>query len=123
MRQEFLRQDGLTRTPPGCQVDHIVPLAKGGTDSVGNLQLLCGPALKTKEARELRQLTPPGTHRRARRDREPLTLLWCGACTAPTGRKGGSGATISVVMSMGELRQHSSRACCYSRVCHFRHKA
>jgi len=53
VRRTFLRQQGLSGTPKDCQVDHIVPLAKGGSDTVGNLQLLCGPALKAKEAEEL----------------------------------------------------------------------
>jgi 5-methylcytosine-specific restriction endonuclease McrA len=31
--------------------DHIVPLAKGGTDDEGNIQCLCGPChdIKTRE--------------------------------------------------------------------------
>lgn len=42
------------RTPPGCEVDHIVPLAKGGADVPANMQLLGGEALREKEATELR---------------------------------------------------------------------
>jgi 5-methylcytosine-specific restriction endonuclease McrA len=44
----------LKRTPKGCQVDHIKPLAKGGKDEPTNMQLLCGDALKQKEATELK---------------------------------------------------------------------
>ena len=53
-RMSFLRSNGLTHTPTGCQVDHIVPLAKGGADSPSNMQLLCGAALREKERTELR---------------------------------------------------------------------
>jgi 5-methylcytosine-specific restriction endonuclease McrA len=48
-----LRSLGLTHTPTGGQVDHVVPLAKGGPDQAGNLQLLCGAALRAKKASEL----------------------------------------------------------------------
>jgi len=53
-RRTFLKSKGLTHTPKGCQVDHIVPLAKGGKDTPNNMQLLCGGALKAKEATELK---------------------------------------------------------------------
>ena len=55
VRRRFLKAHGLTHTPTGCQVDHIVPLAKGGADELANLQLLCGAALEEKERRELRE--------------------------------------------------------------------
>jgi hypothetical protein len=45
---------GLTRTPPGCQVDHLIPLAKGGPDVPAKMQIFCGEALRDKEAPELR---------------------------------------------------------------------
>ncbi len=51
-RQKFLRSHGLTRTPPGMQVDHIVPLAKGGKDTASNIQLI--PKDSPKERDELR---------------------------------------------------------------------
>jgi hypothetical protein len=53
-RERFLLAHGLAHTPPGCQVDHVVPLAKGGPDVPSNMQLLCGEALREKEAAELR---------------------------------------------------------------------
>jgi HNH endonuclease len=39
-RSAFLKSKSLKRTPKGCQVDHIKPLAKGGKDEAGNMQLL-----------------------------------------------------------------------------------
>lgn len=51
-RQKFLRSHGLTRTPPGMQVDHTVPLAKGGQDKASNMQLI--PKDSAKERSELR---------------------------------------------------------------------
>ena len=36
----FLRQHGFERTPPGYQVDHIIPLCAGGLDTPENMQLL-----------------------------------------------------------------------------------
>ena len=53
-RRRFLKAQGLTRTPAGCQVDHVVPLAKGGADDPANMQLLCGAALEAKERTELK---------------------------------------------------------------------
>lgn len=41
----------------GGEVDHIVPLCKGGTNASGNLQLLCKSCHGTKDAR-LRRETP-----------------------------------------------------------------
>ncbi len=39
-KSEFLRQRGLTKTPPGYQIDHVQPLNKGGADTPQNMQLL-----------------------------------------------------------------------------------
>lgn len=33
------------------QVDHVVPIARGGTNVLGNLQALCGPCNNAKGAR------------------------------------------------------------------------
>lgn len=38
--ESFLRQHGFKRTPPGYEVDHIIPLCAGGKDSPENMQLL-----------------------------------------------------------------------------------
>ncbi len=48
----YLKTIGLTKTPKGCQVDHIIPLHCGGPDRVENLQLICGASLKAKEKAE-----------------------------------------------------------------------
>ena len=48
----YLKSINLTKTPKGCQVDHVIPLHCGGPDIVENLQLICGPSLKAKEKYE-----------------------------------------------------------------------
>ena len=53
-RRQFLKSQGLDHTPAGCQVDHVTPLSKGGRDDPGNMQLLCGDALRAKERSERR---------------------------------------------------------------------
>jgi 5-methylcytosine-specific restriction protein A len=40
------------RTSVGHEVDHIIPLWKGGTDDDDNKELLCRECHKTKSARE-----------------------------------------------------------------------
>lgn len=52
VRTAYLESIGLTRTPKGCQVDHVIALACGGPDIIENLQLICGPSLKAKEKHE-----------------------------------------------------------------------
>lgn len=51
-RMKFLRSLGLIHTPPGMQVDHIVPLSKGGADKTWNMQLI--PKDSAKERNELK---------------------------------------------------------------------
>lgn len=50
----FLRQQGLARTPPGYEVDHIMPLCAGGKDSPENMQLLTKEQHKAKTRDDLR---------------------------------------------------------------------
>ena len=40
VRSEYLRSQGYSSTPAGYQVDHIVPLSRGGADATYNMQLL-----------------------------------------------------------------------------------
>ena len=51
----FLRQQGLARTPPGYEVDHIMPLCAGGKDSPENMQLLTKEQHKAKTRDDLRR--------------------------------------------------------------------
>jgi hypothetical protein len=39
-KEEFLRQNGLSKVPNGYEVDHIIPLYAGGSDTPGNMRLL-----------------------------------------------------------------------------------
>lgn len=50
----FLRQLGLTRVPPGMNVDHIRPLSQGGSDTPSNMQLISVEAHHQKTAAERR---------------------------------------------------------------------
>lgn len=52
VRQEFLRSQGYDKTPYGYEVDHIVPLHKGGADATWNMQLLPKDLHRQKTARE-----------------------------------------------------------------------
>ena len=53
VRQEFLRQQGYSSTPSGYEVDHVVPLSRGGSDSTYNMQLLPITVHDTKTRMEL----------------------------------------------------------------------
>lgn len=50
--QECKRNDRLR---PACEVDHILPVWKGGTDDDGNLESLCHGCHATKTAVEQRE--------------------------------------------------------------------
>lgn len=52
VRAAFLRAHGLTKTPKGCQVDHLMPLMFNGMDQPENLCLVCGDRLIAKEKAE-----------------------------------------------------------------------
>lgn len=50
--ERFLKKEGLTKTPKGKEVDHKIPLADGGSDTVRNMQLLTVKQHAIKTARE-----------------------------------------------------------------------
>ncbi len=50
--ERFLKKEGLTKIPKGKEVDHKVPLADGGSDTVRNMQLLTEKQHAIKTARE-----------------------------------------------------------------------
>ncbi len=52
---QFLAQRGLSRIPPGQNIDHIRPLSQGGSDTPSNMQLLSVEAHHQKTAAERRQ--------------------------------------------------------------------
>lgn len=56
LREHPLCAACLAKTPPlvtaAIEVDHVVPLWKGGADDESNYQSLCGPDSKAKTARE-----------------------------------------------------------------------
>ncbi|HXG06053.1 MAG TPA: HNH endonuclease signature motif containing protein [Nitrososphaera sp.] len=51
-KKEFLKSQGYKKTPSGYEVDHIVPLSKGGADKPYNMQLLPKEVHKQKTANE-----------------------------------------------------------------------
>ncbi len=52
VRSEFLSQRGYSSTPAGYQVDHVVPLSRGGADATYNMQLLPTSVHRAKTAQE-----------------------------------------------------------------------
>jgi len=62
--KRFLKKKGLTKAPPGKQVDHIKPLEDGGSDTVRNLQLL--PKKSTRKKPAVRQRPARGRKERSR---------------------------------------------------------
>lgn len=51
-KKAFLRSRGYSDTPPGYEIDHIIPLSQGGSDAPYNMQLLTVRQHKAKTARE-----------------------------------------------------------------------
>lgn len=54
-RQRFLKKKGLKKVPRGKQIDHKVPLSKGGSDSLRNLRLIKKKTHKQKTRKEARR--------------------------------------------------------------------
>jgi len=54
-RNYYLKSRGLRDVPPGYEVDHIVPLSKGGSDQSWNMQLLPKYMHKLKSSSEKRR--------------------------------------------------------------------
>jgi hypothetical protein len=53
-KNQFLRNKGYSETPDGYEVDHIIPLSQGGSDTPDNMQLLTVEQHRLKTARERR---------------------------------------------------------------------
>lgn len=51
-KKAFLESRGYSSTPAGYEIDHIIPLSRGGSDSPYNMQLLTVEQHKAKTARE-----------------------------------------------------------------------
>ena len=51
-KKEFLESKGYNNVPAGNQVDHIIPLSKGGADKPENMQLITTEEHKVKTANE-----------------------------------------------------------------------
>jgi hypothetical protein len=52
-KREFLKSNGYNKVPEGYEVDHIVPLYKGGADDPSNMQLLPKDVHKEKTRMDL----------------------------------------------------------------------
>ena len=51
-RDAYLKSKGYKKVPPGYEVDHIIPLSKGGTDTPENMQLIPKSTHKMKTSSE-----------------------------------------------------------------------
>jgi 5-methylcytosine-specific restriction endonuclease McrA len=54
-KDKFLKSQSLKAVPSGYEVDHVVPLSKGGADDLSNMQLLPKSVHKVKTSREKEQ--------------------------------------------------------------------
>jgi len=54
-KRQFLRSKGYKKVPPGYEVDHTIPLSKGGKDQPSNMQLIPKSSHKQKTANERRK--------------------------------------------------------------------
>jgi 5-methylcytosine-specific restriction endonuclease McrA len=54
-KKQFLKRSGYTKEPKGMEVDHIIPLSHGGSDTPGNMQLLTKQQHKAKTAAERKE--------------------------------------------------------------------
>lgn len=51
-KDSFLKSRGYEKVPQGYEVDHIIPLSKGGQDDPSNMQLIPKEMHKQKTANE-----------------------------------------------------------------------
>lgn len=54
-KKEFLKSKGYNKVPKGYEVDHIIPLYKGGVDEPSNMQLLPKDIHKQKTKMDLKK--------------------------------------------------------------------
>jgi hypothetical protein len=52
VKKQFLKSKGYKRVPAGYEVDHIIPLSKGGRDEPSNMQLIPKNIHKQKTSSE-----------------------------------------------------------------------
>lgn len=55
-KRKLLKKKGLKKTPRSKEIDHKVPLHKGGSDTLRNVRLISKKSHKRKTKAELRKL-------------------------------------------------------------------